>query len=156
MPAGPAAFTLFKKIMSKPLRSLLPALLVLLFSYAAVSKLLTFALFQRQLLNQPIPPQLARPLAWLLPLTELLTAGLLLFRPTRLAGLWAAFGLMALFSGYIALVLSGFWDRVPCSCGGILSHLSWQAHFWFNLCFLGIALTALLCHDPDGEHPRAF
>jgi putative oxidoreductase len=113
-------------------------LLILLFVYAACSKLLEFTRFQHQLYNQNIPHGLAATLAYTLPVAELTSAGLLVFDRSRFAGLLSGFLLLILFSGYIGLVLLGFWDRVPCSCGGILNHLSWTTHFIFNLAFLGI------------------
>lgn len=119
-------------------------LLALLFIYAAASKLLDFGLFRGQLLNQDLPAGLARVLAYLLPALELLAVLLLAFRRTLLAGLLLSFLLLFFFTGYTGLVLFGYWDRVPCSCGGILNHMSWKAHFFFNLCFLALSLAALL------------
>lgn len=116
------------------------ALLILLWIYAALSKLLDYAAFQGQLANQNIPHALAGILAWALPLTELITCGLIFFGRSRLLGLLLSLVLLSVFTAYIALVLLGAWDRIPCSCGGILSHMSWEVHLGFNLFFL--TLTA--------------
>jgi putative oxidoreductase len=126
------------------LQALCAGLLISLFCYAATSKLLDFDLFRGQLLNQDLPPPAARALAWLLPPAELAAAALLLFRRSRFAGFAAAFSLLFLFSGYIALVLAGYWQRIPCSCGGVLGRLPWGAHLVFNLFFLAAALSGLL------------
>lgn len=119
------------------------ALLLLLWAYAATSKLLDFDRFRGELLNQAIPHEAAYPLSWLLPLSELSAAGLLLFPNTSRAGFLLSAVLLTLFSGYIGLVLLGFWERIPCSCGGVLRHLSWRAHLVFNLGFLAAAASGL-------------
>jgi len=120
------------------------SLLIVLFCYAAVSKLISFELFRQQMRNQTIPAEAAEILVYLLPALEIITAGLLIHPFTRRSGLAASAVLMLAFSGYIALVLLGFWDRVPCSCGGILGGLGWGTHLVFNLFFLGTALFALI------------
>lgn len=118
-------------------------LLMLLWVYAAVSKLLAAAAFREQLYNQTFPHVLADGLYYALPFAELLAAGLLSFTRTQTAGRWLSLGLLSIFSGYIVLVLLHFWSRVPCSCGGILSHMGWQMHLFFNLFFIGLTIAAL-------------
>jgi hypothetical protein len=140
----------------KPMRHLIstlaPPLLILLFIYAAASKLLAFADFRGQLYNQAFPHWLADILLYTLPAAELVLAGLLCFAGTRRAGLWLAAGLLALFSGYIALALLHYWDTLPCSCGGIISRLSWGGHLALNLFFILISLSALLFQpNPQGK-----
>jgi hypothetical protein len=50
---------------------------------------------------------------------------------------------MALFSGYIVLVLTGVFGRVPCSCGGVIGSLGWWEHLVFNVVFLGIGIWGM-------------
>lgn len=134
----------------KPFLKALPsALLILLFIYAAGSKLLSFPAFRGQLYNQSFPHGLADVLVYALPALELLAVCLLLFRRTQMAGLLLSLYLMLVFTGYIALVLLHFWNRVPCSCGGILSHMGWGSHLAFNLVFTAIALAAIRIHITD-------
>jgi putative oxidoreductase len=128
------------------IRSLPSALLILLFCYAAGSKLMDFEDFRGQLYNQTFPHGMAGVLLYALPVTEIATVILLLFRRTSLAGLQLSLLLLLLFTGYIALVLLHFWDRVPCSCGGILSHMSWTAHLVFNCIFILITLAGIAFH----------
>jgi hypothetical protein len=47
------------------------------------------------------------------------------------------------FTGYIALALAGIWSSMPCSCGGILGHLSWVPHLFFNLFFLIVTIIGI-------------
>jgi len=114
-------------------------LLVLLWVYTAGSKLSDFAEFKRQLANQTFGKNAASLLLWFIPLSEIVAALLLLFSKTRVFGLILSAILMCLFTGYIGLVLTGYYDRMPCSCGGVLKDMGWHLHFWFNLYFLFIS-----------------
>jgi putative oxidoreductase len=122
---------------------IISALLVLLFVYAAASKLLFIKGFTNQMLNQPLPVWLSRSLVWMLPAAELYTAGLLAFRTTRRTGLYMSLGLMMAFTGYVMLVLSKAFERIPCSCGGIISQFSWPAHLALNLVTLMLITLGL-------------
>ncbi|MEZ2338812.1 MauE/DoxX family redox-associated membrane protein [Mucilaginibacter sp. RCC_168] len=125
-------------------------LFILLFVYAAASKLMTFQLFRGQLYNQDFPHLMADFLLYALPTLELITVGLLCIPRTQRLGLLVSLLLMSAFTGYITLVMLHFWNRVPCSCGGILSHMGWGAHLVFNCVFLLMALVSILIPD----HPR--
>ena len=122
-----------------PLLNLICTLLVFLWVYTATSKLIDITEFKRQLGNQTLGKTAASFLLWFIPISEILAALLLLFHKSRLTGLILSAGLMFLFTGYIGLVLLGYYERTPCSCGGVLKELGWQMHFWFNLSFLAIS-----------------
>jgi putative oxidoreductase len=128
-----------------------PALLVLLFVYASVSKLADVAAFRGQLHNQNLPGWMAEILLYTLIPIELFTAGLLAFAKSERAGLWCSVALLSVFSGYMVLVLLHFRDRVPCSCGGILTGMSWGTHLAFNVFFLLLALAALAFPENEKE-----
>ena len=130
-------------------KSTVPPLLVLLFVYAALSKLLTFSAFDQQLHNQSFPGWLADFLLYLLIPVEIITALLLCFRRTMLSGLLISAALLLAFTIYIALVMLHFWERVPCSCGGILSQMGWTAHLIFNSIFLILNLIALYLYTAE-------
>lgn len=123
---------------------IISTLLVILFIYTAVSKLIGLPEFREQMHNQEIPKWLAGVLVIALPPVEVLTALLLVLPRTRLAGLWASAGLLFLFTGYISLVVLGFYDRTPCSCGGVLRSMGWNTHLAFNLFFLLSTCYAIL------------
>ncbi|WP_143822157.1 MauE/DoxX family redox-associated membrane protein [Mucilaginibacter pedocola] len=125
-------------------RSVIPALLILLYAYAAISKLAEFDEFRGEMLNQNFPREATEALVYLVPASELLAIALLLFPRSESYGLWLSLALLMLFSGYIALVLLGFWDRVPCSCGGILRRMGWGTHLAFNLSFVCLNLIAIV------------
>jgi len=118
-------------------------LLVLLWIYTAVSKLMNIHEFERQLKNQVFGKVFTQWLFWLIPITEISAAIMLVFNSTKIYGLVLSLILMALFTGYIGLVLLNFYPRIPCSCGGVLKNLGWHAHFWFNLFFLCISALGI-------------
>jgi putative oxidoreductase len=122
------------------------ALLILLFVYAAVSKLLKFSEFKEQMHLQALPHAVASIAVWMLLPLEIITAILLSSKQWRFAGFVLFAALMLLFTIYIGMALSGILGKVPCSCGGVLQSLGWKAHLFFNLfflllSFLGIYLT---------------
>jgi hypothetical protein len=123
---------------------LITALLVILFVYAACSKMLDADTFKRQMLNQPLPDVLKQNLFWLVPTTEIATSILLLIKPARHYGLMLACFLMTAFTLYVILILSNAFAYVPCSCGGVLNSMSWQVHLIFNIFFTLIAFTGLV------------
>ncbi|MBO0322168.1 hypothetical protein J0X14_07665 [Muricauda sp. CAU 1633] len=118
-------------------------LYVILFIYAATSKLWDFRQFKIQLGQSPVLTAYADWVAWHVPVTEYILAFLLLWETTRLKALYATLGLMTMFTTYIILVLN-FSDYVPCSCGGVLEDLGWTEHIAFNLFFILMALSAIL------------
>jgi putative oxidoreductase len=124
-------------------RQIVCFLLILLWVYSAASKLMNFKEFEVQLRLQTLPSGLKGILVYALPLTELIAAALLFIPRYRQAGFYASFILLTLFSAYIGLILSHAFGRVPCSCGGILSHLPWGIHLIFNSCCLFITIIAI-------------
>ena len=122
---------------------IITVLLIVLFMYTAVSKAIDHEEFRKQLANQEIPIWTVPTLQWLLPLSELLVVLLLLLPSTRLSGLYASAVLMLVFTGYMGLVVLNVFDRVPCSCGGVLKSMGFTTHFFFNLFFLILSLVAI-------------
>jgi len=118
-------------------------LYILLFIYAAVSKLLDFHDFLIQIGKSPILTAYAEVAAVGVIATEILIVLLLLFPKYRFLGLFLSLSLMTMFSAYITILL--LWSPyVPCSCGGILSTLGWHEHLVFNLVFVLLAVWGVL------------
>lgn len=117
-------------------------LYILLFVYAAVSKLLDFENFRVQLGQSPLLTVFASWLAWLVPSVELAIAIALCFHSIRFWALYASFVLMTMFTAYIYIVLN-YSSFVPCSCGGILEKLGWTEHLVFNIIFVLLAIQGL-------------
>src|SRR5690606_38391717 len=102
-------------------------LYILLFVYAAVSKLLDFENFRIQLGQSPLIGAFADYLVWLVPIIEIFIAILLITNKFKIHGIYASYFLMVMFSAYIFIILH-YSIYVPCSCGGVLEKLSWNAH----------------------------
>ena len=122
-------------------------LYVLLFVYAAVSKLLDYENFQVQLGQSPLLSAYASIISWLVPAIELFIVFLILLPTTRLFGLFGSFILMVMFTVYIYLILT-YSSFVPCSCGGVLEKMTWNQHLLFNIAFIIQVVLAILLH-PD-------
>ena len=129
----------------------LAAAVIVLFSYAAISKVIIFVQFTHQLALQPFPHTVASSLAYLLPTAEMLAALLLAGKRTANAGWWLSFMLMAAFTAYSLLVVVGFWPDLPCSCGGILGRLPWGAHLAFNTLFFAVTIAGILTRKERRE-----
>jgi hypothetical protein len=117
--------------------------LSLLFAYAACSKLADVQHYRQEMLNQVFPHDFAMLLLWILPPVELAAAAMVASEKFRLAGFRLSLGLMTAFTLYIALVLMHVWKRVPCSCGGVFTHLSWGWHLVLNIFFLLITIIGI-------------
>lgn len=128
------------------------ALLVLMFLHTAISKFLDFKSFTYDLNNQPFPNSFTPFLAWVLPLTEIAIVLCLCFERARVLGLFASLLLMAVFTIYTALVLVHVFEYVPCSCGGVISYLSWPQHLVFNLFFVAITYLSILFNTEIKHH----
>lgn len=118
-------------------------LVVLLWSYTVASKLVDISTFKSQLYRQNFRPAFANLLLWLIPISEIIAILTLTISRTRFIGLLISLFLMLLFTGYILLVIYGYFDKVPCSCGGVLKVLSWKLHLWFNLFYVFIIAVGI-------------
>lgn len=126
-----------------PVFQLICILLVILWSYAALSKLSDYEESRRQMLNQVFPVWMAEVLTWLVPLTELLLALSLLWKRVQRKALLFSRNLLLLFTAYIAITMSNAFGRIPCSCGGILKDMGYWTHFFFNLFFVALSAIAI-------------
>ena len=125
---------------------LISSLLMFLFLYTALSKLLEFDKFKYQIGQSPFITHISWLVIWSIPLAEIITSILLIFKRTRLAGLYLSFFLMLLFTGYVFIMLR-YSSYLPCSCGGVLSIMSWKQHLIFNLSFTGLSLAGIIIQN---------
>lgn len=125
---------------------------MLLFTYAAGSKLHDYEKFVVQLSQSPLLTSFAKVYAILVPMLELIIVTLLFFSKTRLLGLYASYAIMILFTAYI-IVITNLSEFVPCSCGGILSQMTWRIHLYFNLGYVLLNLAGILLAESPGHRP---
>jgi uncharacterized membrane protein YphA (DoxX/SURF4 family) len=120
-------------------------LIVSLFLYASISKLIEYDKFQSQIGQSPMLTGFAATIAWLIPVIEVIISMMLLIPRFRTLGFYCAFSLMVLFTAYIFSILK-FSDYIPCSCGGILSKMGWTEHLVFNVVYIIICAYGSLVH----------
>ena len=117
--------------------------LVLIWTYTGMDKLIQFESSRKAFLNQTFPSELAEVLAYSVPLLELLLALLLLFSVTRWWGYLGSILLFTVFTTYVGLIWVGAFPRVPCNCAGILESMGWAEHFILNVVCIGVAVWGL-------------
>ena len=122
-------------------------LFIVLFTYAAVNKLMDYQKFTVQIGKSPMLTDFSETLAWLVPGVELLVVGLLAIPRLRQIGLYASFSLMVMFTAYIVAILQ-FSENIPCSCGGVLSSLGWTQHLIFNIGFVILGIVGIFLNMP--------
>lgn len=117
------------------LETIASTMLIVLFTYTAVNKLQDRKQFQNTLNQSILLKGHGALLSWLIPSIELMIVVLLLFQFTRIIGLYLSIFILATFTLYIAGMLLTSKD-LPCSCGGVISKLSWKNHIYFNCLFI--------------------
>ena len=120
--------------------TLLTILLLILWIPVTLDKLTDFQSFRAGILRQPFSDALGYALLVLLPILEIAVVIMLIRPKWRPGGFRLSSLLMAAFTAYIGVALLGAWEKLPCGCGSVISGMSWQQHFWFNLFFLMISL----------------
>lgn len=118
-------------------------LLIFLFTYTGISKLIDHDSFLSSMLQSSIIRNYAIILSWLIPTLELLIAAMLFSEKYKKSGLLLSLALMIIFTFYIMYMIL-FVPRLPCSCGGVLKELSWSNHILFNTGFILLIIIVLL------------
>ncbi len=118
-------------------------ILILLFLHTAVDKLADFKGFISQMKKSPLIEFYAKPLGIAVPLSEAVTALLLVFNRARLVGLYFSVFLMSAFTAYIYAMLR-YSYHLDCSCGGVTKYLNWPQHLWFNATVLSFSILAVV------------
>lgn len=130
-------------------------LFVLLFIYAAASKLFDFQHFKIELGQSPLLSAFAEWFAVLVPSAEFLVCLMLIVPKFRLAGLFSSYILMVMFTVYIFMILN-YTSFIPCSCGGVLEKLGWKSHMIFNLVFVFLGILGILLYRNGGNLNENF
>jgi hypothetical protein len=101
-----------------------------------------YSVFKEQIATSPLLASMSKIIATSVPVLEFLAVLLLIIPAWRLKGLYLSLLLMSAFTVYIVGILL-LNDKLPCSCGGIISELSWTQHVVFNCFFIGIAIAGI-------------
>ncbi len=121
------------------------SLFILLFVYAAISKITDVQKFRIQLGKSPLLAPFVGIVFWFVPAFEIGTALMLMFKKLQLLALYLSYFLMVVFTSYIITILN-FSEYIPCSCGGILENMTWNQHLIFNLIFVIAGIVGVLIY----------
>lgn len=102
-----------------------------------------FEVFKSSMLRQYFPMWVNWGLVVALPAAEVLAVALLMRPKTNLFGMYLSTSLLLVFTGYVSLAIWLNWVRIPCGCSKLISNLSWEEHFWFNLSFLALSAVGI-------------
>ncbi len=122
--------------------------LIVLWIYTGISKLIEYYDFRYQLSQSIYFSKYAGLMTFGIPILELSVAMLLIRRKHRLKGLIASFILMLLFTGYVYFILN-YTKTLPCSCGGVLSSLSWDQHLYLNISLTIVSAIGIISYIFD-------
>lgn len=123
--------------------NIIAALFIFLFAYTAINKLVKLDEFKHVLSNADYIGKNAGFVSWSIILAEWVAVLLLIYVPIRWLGFYLTFLLMTLFTGYILLMLLTS-SHLPCSCGGIISQLSWWQHLFLNIFLTIVTVIAII------------
>ncbi|MGV6945467.1 MauE/DoxX family redox-associated membrane protein [Sphingobacterium kyonggiense] len=116
---------------------------ILLWGYASITKLYNWKLSRTEMHMQIFPAWIGDILFWFIPLLELFLVLVLLDRKRVTMGLKLSTLLIALFTFYLLIGVTGFFGE-PCICAGILKGKSVTYHIVFNMVFVIFGIIALV------------
>ncbi|WP_144605864.1 MauE/DoxX family redox-associated membrane protein [Algoriphagus algorifonticola] len=119
------------------------SLLVLVWTYTGLEKVINFGSSRKAFHNQPFPAELAEILSYSIPMAELLISLLLLFSVTRWWGYLGSMLILTVFITYVGLIWVGAFPRVPCNCAGLIESLGWSGHFYLNLGLIVVGIWGM-------------
>lgn len=119
-------------------------ILVLLWFYTALDKLIFYSAYTLTMQGQIFPRVWLPLLIPAVPLVELLTGTMLMVSTLRLCGMICSLLLMISFTVYAGLIFFGFFPAKPCACAGLFRDLTWGIHFLVNLFFMLVAAFGII------------
>ena len=124
---------------------------IILFIYTATNKIESYSSFKLVLSKSVLIGKYNVFVAWAVPAVEIIISALLVFPRTRKVGLISCLAIMLVFTAYLIYMINSG-TQLICTCGGVLSSLTWKQHIWFNAVFILLAVTGLKFYKP--EHPE--
>lgn len=134
-----------------PFIIIISILLIIMWAYAAISKLIELEQFKQSLATQVFPPWIGKILVWVLPIVELGIVALLLFKNTQIIGMYASFAMMLLFTLYVGGAVYNIYERHPCACGGLFAKLGWKKHFRVNVFFMLLSMIGIVLLENNNQ-----
>ena len=132
----------FRWLKKSTLVEIIAILYMSMFLYTAITKWVDYTMTREQMALMPLMTPIAHIVVWLLPATEIAIMLLIFLPQTRKRALYVATMLMIMFTLYIIYMML-FYPKLPCSCGGFLTELSWPGHLVFNGVFIMLGILAI-------------
>lgn len=126
-------------------------LFIILWVYAAVSKLFDYNNFSIELGKSPLLNGFAPVVAVGIPFLEIALAIMLLIERSKFIALVLSSSLLLLFTVYLFIILN-YSSYIPCSCGGILGHLGYKEHIVFNLILFALGIVSIVLYQKVNQH----
>lgn len=104
---------------------------ITLFAYTAINKFWDLDYIQTSLEKYPIIGPAAPFFTWAVPIAEVIVVTLLFVPKTRFWGIVSSTVLLISFTIYI-IYLMAVSSVLPCTCGGMISTLTWGQHLFVN------------------------
>lgn len=124
-------------------------LLIFLWTYTGVSKLIDHDIFESTLHQSPIIKEYSAIISWLVPIVEITLVMLLFSKKYFRLALFFSLLLLFVFTGYIVYLIL-FIPALPCLCGGVLKAISWNGHLLLNSFFI-FSIVILLLSLPNHQ-----
>ena len=125
-------FSRFLTSRTKLIIECIAALFILLFFYTALNKTLEIDKTVVAIWQTPGLSKYATAIAWTIVIFEYIVTIMLFIPNTRKLGLYASLFMMLSFTAYI-IYMKTVLNDLPCSCGGVISKMSWNQHLLFNI-----------------------
>lgn len=118
-------------------------LLLLMWAYTFVSKLIDFDTFERQINGAYLLSALGSALPYVLQILHLSIVVLLIKKSWRKMGLITSLFILLIYTAYLVYILK-FAPSIPCSCISLFRGLKWDDQFWLNLAVLTLNIIGLI------------
>jgi len=122
-----------------------------LFAYSAGAKICDFPAYRSRMEDLPLPGRIAQPLAFLLPLVEILVVVLLVVPRLRIAGVFSSVSMLTIFSLYLLYLTQ--YPVVSCACGGLLEQIGTGWHLALNTGFILLGAAGLGYKSKHQDQP---
>lgn len=128
------------------------AILIVVWLHTGISKLIEYKAFRIQMFQSQLFHNYAAFITFAAPILEIIIAAMLIFKKTRMLGMIGSFLLMIFFTWYV-IYLMIYVPNLPCSCGGIVSFLTWPQHLALNIFLTLLSLTGIILIRKQHQHP---
>ncbi|MES2374865.1 MAG: MauE/DoxX family redox-associated membrane protein [Bacteroidota bacterium] len=125
-------------------------ILIFLFAYTAVNKLLNLDVFRQSMMVAHIPEGLAEIISVIVPVSEIILVLLLTINQTKRLGLYGSLIIFLVFTGYI-IYMKLWLSKLPCSCGGVIQKLTWNQHLFLNILLTVLIYYVIMVDKKNGE-----